>query len=188
MTVVTASTAARPAAVHACIGCAALPEDARPRTPRKIDDRSRSGTYGGPRSLRCTTHYRAHRDAMRQRASDRRSRKRAGVDEDHRQAVLALQGGRCPCGASAGARRLNLNADHDHELAAGHDHPDDVACEDCFAGFTCHHCNREVIGFLSHGGKRTRAEVADALEALADYLRRPPAARLRAQLAAAPAA
>lgn len=186
-------------AVHECVTCAALPERPhdlpkhlpgrngvlyRPRTPRPIDPRSRSGPHGGPRSHRCTTHYREHVAARRQAASDARSRKRSGLDERTRRAVLDLQGGRCPCGAGLGGRRLNLSADHDHERAAGHGHPDDVACEECMRGYLCHHCNREVIGFLLRAGRtgnasRTTGEVAAALRALAGYLDDPPMARLR---------
>lgn len=192
---------------HECVDCCALPElseilsetfdlasldeqvsgiDYRPATPRPIDERSRSGAYGGPRSLRCATHYRAHRDARRQAESDARSRKRAGVTEAIRQEVLAEQGGRCPCGAGLGGKRRNLSADHEHDLAAEHDHDVEVACLDCLAGFLCHHCNREVVGFLARAGRRgdvsrTRGEVADALESIAAYLRNPPAARVRAR-------
>jgi hypothetical protein len=178
---------------HACVTCRALPElppgVLLPPKARRIKYGYRPvkplpAPHGGPRSRRCDEHERAHKRAARKRASDRNSRKRSGLDEETRQEVLALQGGRCPCGAAAKGRRLNLNADHNHELAREHDHADDVACEDCFEGFTCHHCNREVIGYLSWSGNRGRDEVATALENLAAYLRDPPMARLRRQRAA----
>lgn len=193
MIVVTASTAARPAAVHACIGCAALPErptdpvlvepgvEYRPAKPRPI------AADCGPRSARCASHKRAHKHAQRARAGAARSRKRSGLDEDTRQALLALQGGRCAgCGRGPARSRTNLDADHDHAAAAGHDHPEEVACEDCMRGFLCRACNRDVLGALSM--RRTPAEVAAVLRNLADYLEHPPMARLRAQLARADAA
>jgi hypothetical protein len=177
-----------------CLACAALPLESelggprRPRPPRKIHPRATSG------KPLCGEHWREDRDTRRQADSDKRSRQRAGVDEPTRQGVLAEQGHRCPCGAGLGGRRLNFNADHEHDLARQHDHSEDVACIECLAGFLCHHCNREIIGYLMRAGRtgnvsRSRGEVAGALEAIAAYLRYPPAARVRARrarLAAAP--
>ncbi len=149
--------------------------------PRPIDDRSRAGAYGGPRSLRCTTHYRAHRAARRQSSSDARSRKRAGVDEGIRREVLAEQGGVCAgCKRGPGRVRMNLAADHDHELAAAHDHADDVACLLCFCGFLCSSCNRDIVGMLT--GRVGRRNVRAVLAALVDYLDHPPAGRVRARI------
>src|SRR5690606_17321810 len=113
--------------VEECVTCASL--DTRPAKPRPIDERSRSGAYGGPRSLRCATHYREHVKARRQAASNARSRKRSGLDEDARQDVLAEQDGVCALCLRRPARtRLNLDMDHDHDKAAEHDHPEDIAC------------------------------------------------------------
>lgn len=132
----------------------------------------------GPRSPRCATHRRAWIKAGKQRASDQRSRKRSGLDEATRQEVLAEQSGLCPCGRGPG-KRFNLTAEHDHDLAREHDHPEDVACPDCLTGYTCHSCNRHIIGFLTnnHG----RANVSRVLRALADFLDDPPAQRVQAR-------
>lgn len=177
-----------------CVDCAKLPSkltvksgetyvglvitgDLRPVTPRKIDPRSLETHRASPR---CTTHWRAWRNGARAKAASARGRKRAGVDDEVRQEVKDLQGGQCPCGRPllpSSGRRLEPDADHDHELAVGHDHPDDLACPDCFRGFLCRHCNREVIGFFSWGGKRGTAEVIAALRSLADYLEDPPMRR-----------
>lgn len=151
--------------------------DFRPLKPRAIADGC------GPRSQRCTAHKRAHGRATKQRASDARSRKRSGLDEDTRQEVLAEQDRVCagckrPGVGRAKNQRRNLAADHDHDLAATHDHGDDVACLDCLRGFLCSTCNRHIIGTL-RGLLRSDAAVATALANLAAYLTDPPAARVR---------
>jgi hypothetical protein len=60
----------------------------------------------------------------------------------------------------------------------GHDHPEEVACPECFRGFLCRGCNRDVIGVLSRGGRRSTAEVITSLRNLADYLEDPPMRRM----------
>lgn len=155
------------------VGGKAYPLNVRPAKPRPV-------VHGrGPTTWRCATHRREDVRAQKQRASDRRSRKRSGLAESVRQAVLAEQGGRCPCGRGPGKRR-NLTAEHNHDLAREHDHPEEVACPDCFVGFVCSSCNREIIGFLTnnHG----RANVPTILRALADFLDDPPARRVVARL------
>ena len=170
-----------------CLDCEALPtvadlidEDGvlvvtteyRPSTPRPIHPES------GPRSPRCATHRRAWLKAARQRASDVRSRKRSGLDEATRQEVLEEQGGVCGgCGRTSG-KRLNLDADHDHDKAANHSHGEDVACELCMRGYLCRSCNRDIIGML-RGRLGSDADVSRVLHALADYLADPPAVRVQ---------
>jgi hypothetical protein len=142
----------------------------RPKMLRKIDPRSLETHKTRPR---CTTHWLAWRNAQRAKGAAARSRKRSGLDEETRRAVRALQGDRCPCGAPlvpASGKRLEPDADHCHELAVEHGHPEEVACEECFRGFLCRHCNREVVGFFTRGGRRRDAEVIAALRSLADYL------------------
>jgi hypothetical protein len=172
------------ALVTECLDCAALiPWDEacgrifgklipgvnyRPLKPRPIHPDS------GPRSPRCATHRRAWLKAAKQRASDKRSRDRSGLDEDARQAVLAEQGGVCGgCGRSSG-RRMNLDADHDHDQAAEHEHGDDVACEDCMRGYLCRSCTRDIIGML-RGRLGSDTAVAKVLRQLSAYLACPPA-------------
>lgn len=132
----------------------------------------------GPRSPRCATHRRAWLKAGKQRASDKRSRWRSGLDEGTRQEVLAEQGGKCPCGVEPGGKRLNLAADHDHDKAADHDHAEEVACEDCMRGFLCTSCNRDIIGMM-RGRFKSDERVRRALLALAAYMADPPAQRVR---------
>lgn len=174
-----------------CLDCAALPTlaeafqnaqdgdtltagvDYRPRALRPIHPDS------GPRSPRCATHRRAWLKAAKQRASDKRSRDRSGLDETTRQEVLAEQGGVCAgCGRSPGPKRMNLAADHDHDRAAEHDHPEDVACEDCMRGFLCSSCNRDILGMLrGRMGSDTAARMV--LINLHNYLGDPPAQRVQ---------
>ncbi len=176
-----------------CMDCAALPKRPervdlddllgrladsfgvayRPATWRKIDPRST------PRRPRCATHWRAADAARRQAASDKRSRTRSGVDEPTRQLVLAEQSHACAgCARRPGGKRLNLDADHDHDLAATHDHPAATACRDCLRGYLCRSCNRDIVGML-RGRMGSDDEVATVLRNLVGYLTDPPARRLR---------
>ena len=176
-----------------CVDCAKLPykptdlalgEEAlydgfRPKPWRKIDPRSLETHKTQPR---CTTHWRAWRNAARVKSAAARSRKRSGLDDATRQAVKDLQGGRCPCGAPLlpiSGKRLEPDADHCHELAVLHDHPEEVACAECFRGFLCRGCNREIIGRLNAGHRRSTEQVIEALRNLADFLEDPPAQRWR---------
>lgn len=166
-----------------CATCAALP----PPYP-EFDDGPPCATYRpakprpvvhgrGPSTWRCATHRREDVHAQKQRASDSRSRKRSGLAESVRQAVLAEQGGACGgCGRTSG-KRLNLDADHDHDLAAEHDHGEDVACEDCMRGYLCRSCNRDIIGML-RGRLGSDLAVRMALIGLHNYLGDPPAQRV----------
>lgn len=144
----------------------------RPRVPRKIDPRSLETHKTQPR---CSTDWLAWRNGQRAKGQAARQRKRAGIDEETRQLVLELQGGACPCGRTG---RRALSAEHDHELAREHDHPEDVACELCFLGFLCDHCNRDIIGYLT-GALRSRAAVLPALRRIVAFLEDPPMRRLR---------
>ena len=166
-----------------CLRCATLPTLAmliergeavtgaqcRPSVLRPISKRST------PRRPYCETHQREVERERRQAASDKRSRWRSGLDEQERLAALARQGGRCPCGAGPTERRMNLCADHDHELAAEHAHPEDVACPECLRGFLCTACNRDIIGTLTGRKGIGPARVGEVLQALADYIADPPA-------------
>jgi len=175
-----------------CVDCAKLPsfDDAlsmgmpdgllvhfRPKVPRKIDPRSLETHKTQPR---CTTHWRAWRNAQRAKGAAARSRKRSGLDEETRQELLAFQGGVCAgCGRPGTSKtRKVLSADHDHELAKEHDHPEKVACELCMRGFLCHQDNRDILGLLMARPGATTEWAISTLENLAAYLRDPPMAQL----------
>lgn len=189
MTTAAPARRARAAAVHVCIDCLALPEkppsyprafvkvgdgpEYRPTTPRP--------TTGGPRSQRCATHARAHKRAQRARARATHKSATFGLTPEVQAALWAFQGGACPCGAKrAPELPPGVATDHDHDLAALHDHPDDRGCPDCVLGFLCAACNTDVVGRFS-GRRGGRADVARILRDLADFLDDPPLARLLAQ-------
>lgn len=140
-----------------CVNCAAQPVGVRPATPRPIDPRS------GPRTPRCHTHVEAQLKASRRRAAERKQQVRYGITPDDYDALLAAQGGLCPCGNRVRDR------DHDHELARSHAHPRERACKACLRGLLCATCNRDILG---------RGYDTARLRALADYLDDPPARRL----------
>ncbi len=169
---------------HVCVDCLALPEEPadlspgeevlygpefRPKTPRKIAEDCT------PLRPRCATHKRAHKHAERLKARVKRSQKVYGLAPEDRADLMALQGGKCPiCNRALdqdSRGRWNATAhDHDHELAAQHDHPVNEACPDCMRGLTCAWCNRELLA-------RVDLEAARRLVA---YYENPPMARMRA--------
>lgn len=170
---------------HVCVDCRALPPlpdgpigsvdieavEYRPRTPRPAP-------HGGPRSRRCTTHRRSHKAATQARSRAAHKTEWFGLDAELQQTLWAFQGGRCPCGAKrAAALPSGVHTDHDHDLAAAHDHPDGRGCPECVTGYLCAACNREIVGRLT--GRHGRAGAAVALRRLADFLDDPPMARLR---------
>ena len=140
---------------HVCRDCAALSEDERPPSPRPAP-------HGGPRSRRCTTHYRAHRKAQKLRAAIQRVAKVYGITEVEQAELWAFQGERCPCGRQPTRRP---DTDHDHTCCNG-----PTSCGQCVRGLCCRACNTYVLGRYN----------AVQLRALADYLDHPPMARLRA--------
>lgn len=176
------------AAAHPCIGCAALPP-LPPGAPKPDGSYTRAGyrppkprpTTGGPRSQRCTEHRLAHRRATKATSAAGRKAARYGLTRDLQVALWVAQGRRCPCGARAtdgDEPPSGVHTDHNHDLAAAHDHPDDRGCLDCVTGYLCPSCNRDIVGRLT--GQRGRGNVAAALEQLAAFLRDPPLARLLA--------
>lgn len=181
--------AVRRAAAHVCVDCLALPEvprgvilsagvnrvglGYRPPKPRP--------TEGGPRSQRCLEHRRAHKRAARARTRAAHKATTFGLPPALQAALWAYQGGACPCGAKrADELPPGVATDHDHTLAALHDHPDDRGCPACVLGFLCAACNTDVVGRFS-GRRGGRADVARILRNLADFLDSPPLARLLAE-------
>lgn len=178
----------RPAAVHVCVDCRALPElpddvpapsgsyvaaGYRPPKPRP--------TTGGPRSQRCDEHRRAKRRADSARRAAGRKGAVYGLDAVLQLALWQAQGCACPCGAYAAPEPPpGIHMDHDHDLAAQHPHPDDQGCPRCVTGYLCPSCNRDVVGRLT-GQRRSRTAVPGALRAVAAHLDDPPLARLLAE-------
>jgi hypothetical protein len=127
----------------------------RPPSPRPAP-------HGGPRSRRCTTHYRAWNKARKAKNRTTYVAKTFTLTQSECDELWAFQGERCICG-----RRPSRapDVDHDHACCAGPN-----SCGKCVRGFLCRQCNREVLGRYN----------ASQLRALADYLDFPPMARLRA--------
>ncbi|MFF0415601.1 endonuclease domain-containing protein [Kitasatospora sp. NPDC004745] len=70
-----------------------------------------------------------------------------GISQFARDAILALQGGRCLCGTSdPGMRGWQL--DHAHDCASGHE-PRNY-CKDCVRGSLCISCNRLAIAWYEN--------------------------------------
>lgn len=134
---------------HVCVDCRALPETERPTRPRPAP-------HGGPRSRRCTTHWRAHRNAQKARAHETRVGKVYGLAPGEYDELLAAQDGVCAICRRATGKTRRLAVDHDHDTGE-------------VRGLLCNPCNRTV---LSHGGAVLRRAVA--------YLDSPPARQLRA--------
>lgn len=174
---------------HACVECRALPGlpagtvlpggasyvalGYRPPKPRPVE--------GGPRSLRCLEHRRAHRRAQTARAAATRKLGKYGLPVALQLALWQAQGCACPCGNMvAPTPPPGIHMDHNHDLAALHDHPDSEGCPRCVTGYLCPSCNRDIVGRLT-GHRRGRAGVPAALCALAQHLVDPPLARLLEQ-------
>lgn len=165
-----------------CVDCAQLPSPPegerltqaqlqayRPRTPRPI-------AGGGPRSMRCRTHLRAHERAKKAARGATRKQAVYGVSRDEQDELWIFQGERCPCGRAPGMR--GPETDHDHACC-----PAGGSCGQCVRGFLCWSCNREILGRLENlyreapEGASTAA--AHALMRLAMHLLDPPLARMR---------
>lgn len=146
-------------AEHVCVDCAARPErpvellidpldDYRPRTPRPAP-------HGGPRSRRCASHHRAHRNATRARRHDSRVTKVYGLAPGEYDELYAAQGGRCAiAGCTATGKRKRLAVDHDHETGE-------------VRGLLCGPHNYDLLG-----------RFVNALRPALDYLADPPARRV----------
>lgn len=127
--------------------------------------RHRPTPHPGPR---CASHHRAVLRARRLAAAARHVQRRYGITEEERAAILAVQGGACAgCGRAKDRPRKRLATDHDHRVAATHDHPPDQGCAMCVRGLLCSPCNDTLAHF--------RDDPAGLLR-LARYLREWPAA------------
>lgn len=138
-----------------CVDCAKMPSPPKPSRPL-ADDR--------PRTPRCHTHYQAKLKWSRARNADARRKRVYGLTKADYARLSGHQGGKCPCG------RNHRHVDHDHRIARREcDHPEDKACKRCLRGLLCHTCNVAILG---------RGYTPAMLEALADYVRDPPARTL----------
>lgn len=127
--------------------------------------------HGGPRSPLCVTHNRARKRMRRSRAQELHVERTYQLSTRDYYAILAIQGGGCPCGRGKGAIAKRLSVDHDHHFHDGEDpppHPPEVGCRRCVRGLLCDTCNRIVVG---------RYDV-QALARLITYKTNPPARRV----------
>lgn len=134
---------------HACVDCAALPVAEQPRTPRPA-------YHGGPRSKRCSSHFRARQKVQRAEAAEKRVQRVYGLAPGEYERLLAFQGGTCAFpNCRAAGKRKRLAVDHDHDTGLPR-------------GLLCVAHNYTLLGKFLH-------DLQDAL----DYLADPPAQRLR---------
>jgi hypothetical protein len=133
-------------------------KDCPPESKRPVVD--------GP-GPRCATHARERRKQISARAHARHIESNFTLTAQEYQAILDVQGGRCAICQIATGRARRLAVDHDHGLAAVHDHPIDRGCRRCIRGALCARCNR-------YGIPLTMAAILRALE----YLHNPPARKV----------
>lgn len=139
---------------HICVDCAALPADQQPRKPR-------SAPHGGPRSRRCSTHYRIRQRAVRHNNHETRVLRTYGLSSEEFSELWEYQGRQCPCGCQPSRKP---DTDHDHRCCSQL-----PTCGKCNRGLLCRACNTFVIGRYN----------STQLRALADYLDDPPLVRMR---------
>lgn len=87
---------------------------------------------------------------QRRQLVERRS-KRQGLLPHEQDAVLAVQGGRCPLCLRPFTDATPYVVDHDHDLAATHGHNPGVGCRRCVRGLICQSCNT-LLGKVERSG------------------------------------
>lgn len=116
----------------------------------------RPAPYGGPRSPRCASHFRAKKKLSKAGAHERRVQAEYGLKPGEYGQIYLAQGGKCAiCQRATGATR-NLSVDHDHRNGQ-------------VRGLLCRPCN-DLLGHL-------RDDV-EAARRVAGYLTSPPAVLL----------
>lgn len=132
----------------------------RVRRCKECSTARREAPYPGPR---CATHHRLKRHAAKRAAHARHLARTYNLTIDRYERLYEAQGRHCATCPATGQARL-LAVDHDHGCCRGR-----VSCGECIRGLLCSFCNKTL------GHHRDRPE---ALEAMADYLRHPPAHRV----------
>lgn len=143
-----------------CIDCMAM--DTPPAKPRPAP-------YGGPKSARCTTHWREKRKREKAASHARRLVSVYTLTAEDYQRLREFQGGKCAICQRATGERKRLAVDHDHTCCSGKE-----SCGNCVRGLLCGPCN----SLLAH----VRDSTAMLVRAIW-YLRRPPYKRMRGELA-----
>lgn len=105
----------------------------------------RPAPYGGPRSARCATHYRALKKRRSARAHELHVEKNFGITAAERAAILESQDGVCfVCRRARDDRKKRLAIDHDHDRCDNH--PPEIGCRNCIRCLACTVCNRVLLG------------------------------------------
>lgn len=126
---------------------------------------NRPAPYGGPRSARCATHYRALRKRRKARAHALRVENNFGITADEYATLYESQGGVCfICRVARGVVK-KLAVDHDHNKCD--DHEPQVGCRNCVRSLLCGPCNQAI-------GRLNVAALKRAIEVLTN----PPAQRI----------
>lgn len=127
----------------------------RPRVDRPIVVDKNGKPLPGPR---CATHKRARRDELRTKTHAKRVEQVYGITHEFYWELYEFQGGKCYICERATGKTKKLAVDHDHDTNE-------------VRGLLCGPCNQGVIGHLHNS--------IEALERAIEYLKDPPAARLR---------
>lgn len=96
----------------------------------------RPAPHGGPRSKRCTTHWRAKRTRDRAASHARRTLSVYTLPIAEYEALKEFQNGKCAICQRATGKTKRLAVDHDHTCCSGK-----TSCGDCVRGLLCGPCN-----------------------------------------------
>lgn len=102
--------------------------------------RSRSAPYGGPRTPRCATHWKALVRQRKSNAHSRRIEKGFGITSDQYWKIYEAQGGTCAICQRATGKAKRLAVDHEHHRE-GCEHPPEQGCPKCVRALLCSPCN-----------------------------------------------
>ena len=125
----------------------------------------RPAPHGGPRSARCTTHYRKVRRERKKYQHGRRIEATYGITSEEYWMLYEKQGRTCYVCQKSNGRRKRLAVDHDHNCTEGHD--PNMGCPKCVRCLACGPCNQMIGRWNAEALKR-------AIEVLTD----PPAKKV----------